>query len=332
MKRKHTSLRSASGIAVGVLLLAVVAATQSPALADGTMAQGATKVMTLSNQNGSTGLQLDDVVTIAFDDGRTPVGGYFDIWFCPDTSIAPVSGGIEGDCEAVTFWERVDVTNVEANAGSRAVKANELRMTWVFGTDDSPAYFTYPSDEYLDADSDSRLVAGIDADDYCSYVGWYLVVHDYDEGDHSNFLGPLGSRGCDPVSTYVSRLAVSCTPDPAIAGGLVTCEVSGGDAGIDILWQASIGSSFASAGVTLDGFGRATFTFRAPSGSAGQTISVTLVDWGVSDTVLVTAAPVPNRLPAGGGPNGPAPALLVAGLVLASALALSRLRSGSLAS
>lgn len=144
----------------------------------------------------------------------------------------------------------------------------------------------------------------------------------------------VGSTRFAPTaaSQAVSLLELTCTPDPVVPGALVTCVITGGDPGIDILWQASTNPVFASTGVTLDEFGRGTFTFRAPRGSAGQTIAVALVEWDVADTVLVTGTPVPNRLPAGGGPDGPAPALLVAGLVLASALGLSRLRRGSLAS
>lgn len=156
-------------------------------------------------------------------------------------------------------------------------------------------------------------------------VTWYY------EGGALGFIPPAN---CSDVAqqTSVSTLALECTPDPVAPGALVTCEITGGDPGIDILWRASTDSVFASTGVTLDEFGRGTFTFLAPRGSAGQTIAVSLVEWGVSDTVLVTGTPVPNRLPAGGGPDGPAPALLVAGLVLASALGLSRLRRGSMAS
>lgn len=156
-------------------------------------------------------------------------------------------------------------------------------------------------------------------------VTWYY------EGGALGFIPPANC-GDGAQQTAVSTLAVECTPDPTVPGAVVTCEVTGGDPGIDILWRASTDSVFASTGVTLDEFGRGTFTFLAPRGSAGQTIAVSLVEWDVADTVLVTGTPVPNRLPAGGGPDGPAPALLVAGLVLASALGLSRLRRGSMAS
>ena len=128
-------------------------------------------------------------------------------------------------------------------------------------------------------------------------------------------------------ATPAPTLALDCTPDPVQPGATVSCEVSGGDAGIDILWRASIDAPFAEQGITLDARGRGTFTFRAPPGASGRLIDIDLVDWGVTDTVAVNGPAVPSSVPAGGGPG------VQMELVALTALALGVLmaRSGSTA-
>jgi hypothetical protein len=94
---------------------------------------------------------------------------------------------------------------------------------------------------------------------------------------------------------------LTCSPDPVTEGARVTCEVTSGDAGIDILWTAMIGgAAFDGRGVTLGPDGIGQFTFPAPAGSIGSTIEVELVDWNVTDTITVIG-PVPTLVPAGGG-------------------------------
>ncbi len=113
-------------------------------------------------------------------------------------------------------------------------------------------------------------------------------------------------------------LALDCTPDPVQPGATVSCDVSGGDADIDILWRAAIDLPFAEQGVTLDAVGRGVFTFTAPLGAGGRVIDIELVDWGVTDTVTVTGPAVPVSVPAGDGPR--VPAEMVASIVLALGL------------
>ncbi len=119
-------------------------------------------------------------------------------------------------------------------------------------------------------------------------------------------------------------LALDCTPDPVAVGAVVTCAVSDGNPGIDILWNAvNAGAAFEGRGLTLDGSGSGSFTFLAPRGAAA--VDVELVAWGVSDTVRVVGGPVPTAVPAGEGPrDGMLPAVaLMAG---AAALALRQSR------
>jgi len=113
-------------------------------------------------------------------------------------------------------------------------------------------------------------------------------------------------------------VAIECRPDPVRAGEVVTCDITAGDPGIDILWRASTDATFAEAGVTLDADGRATFTFLAPRDADGRTILVELVEWGASDTVGVVGS-LPGRIPAGDGPAGRTMTMvaLVVGLVAA---------------
>jgi hypothetical protein len=126
--------------------------------------------------------------------------------------------------------------------------------------------------------------------------------------------------------TPVSTLAMSCSPDPVVPGGTVTCQVTGGDPNIDILWRASLDGGFASQGVRLDADGNGTFTFVAPAGSAGRSITVELVDWNVSTSVGVTGQALPSAIRAGGGPLTSPTALLLGSSVLLAALLTTRLR------
>jgi hypothetical protein len=136
--------------------------------------------------------------------------------------------------------------------------------------------------------------------------------------------------GTDPEGGAAPAVApvLVCTPDPVVPGGTVTCQITGGDPGIDILWRASFNGAFAEAGVTLDAEGRGTFTFVAPRSAAGQSVSVELVEWTRPLSVGVTAQALPGTLPAGEGSGGvPMLPLLLAGGLLAAAV--WRLRSGT---
>jgi hypothetical protein len=137
----------------------------------------------------------------------------------------------------------------------------------------------------------------------------------------------LGATSASPfpaAAPAASRLALDCRPDPVRAGELVTCDVTGGDPGIDILWRASIDGAFAGTGVTLDRDGRGTFTFLAPRDADGRTILVELVDWNVAATVGVVGTALPARIPAGEGPAGRASAAGLLSLALAAAALLGR--------
>lgn len=127
------------------------------------------------------------------------------------------------------------------------------------------------------------------------------------------------------AATPAPTLELDCTPDPVQPGATVSCEISGGDAVIDILWRASTDAPFAEQGITLDARGSGTFTFRAPLRASGRLIDIELVDWGVTDTVTVSGPAVPSSVPAGGGPG------VQMELVALTALALGVLmaRSGS---
>ena len=119
---------------------------------------------------------------------------------------------------------------------------------------------------------------------------------------------------------------LTCTPDPVVPGGTVTCEITRGPANFEILWNASFNGPFAGAGVMLDRDGRGTFTFTAPRAAAGQSLSVVLVGWTQPISVAVTGQALPGSLPAGeGSGNTSVPALLL-GLM---AGAVWRLRTGS---
>lgn len=142
----------------------------------------------------------------------------------------------------------------------------------------------------------------------------------------------LGATSASPFPAPPApapTVAVDCRPDPVRAGEPVTCDVTGGDPGIDILWRASIDGAFAEHGVTLDQDGRGSFTFLAPRDADGRTIVVDLVEWNASDTVGVVGSVLPGRIPAGDGPADRAPAIvLLSAASIAAGLLGRRLTAG----
>lgn len=334
--RRRFRIASLMAVALAVALLAVVPV---PASADGSLPDGATKVMTASNGRAGFGLSLGDVLTISFDDGKSPVGDYFDTWLCLGTTFAPDADDFEASlaagCTPFLFWFREVDDDTPAGA---------LSMSFVFGLEDSDAYvnsdltgavysrgmpglLSWLFDPDYGDPSEGRTNSDIyGIEDACDLNGLYFIVHDFDGGDHSNFLGPLSGIPCGETAEdegteklahgtntmtlsgetaaepgYVPPVVV-CTPDPVVPGGTVTCEVTRGPADFDILWSASSGDGvFASTGVRLGEDGTGSFSFVAPRAAACESVAVELVDWLSPLTVGVECAVAPTSLPAGEG-------------------------------
>jgi hypothetical protein len=104
------------------------------------------------------------------------------------------------------------------------------------------------------------------------------------------------------VSGQVPGIAVNCDVAAPQVGATVTCTVSGGDAGIDILWRAAYNPVFAGEGVTLDASGSGEFAFMVPAAALGQELTVELVEWTTPISLGVVGGPVPSSVPSGGGP------------------------------
>jgi hypothetical protein len=124
-----------------------------------------------------------------------------------------------------------------------------------------------------------------------------------------------------PAGASSSSLAISCDGKRAV-GTEVTCTVTGGDAGIDILWRAAYNPVFAEAGVTLDGSGTGEFSFTVPAAALGQSVTVELVEWLAPISIGVAGGPVPTSVPSGG---GPVPVWSLVVLALAGGLVLRRM-------
>jgi hypothetical protein len=122
---------------------------------------------------------------------------------------------------------------------------------------------------------------------------------------------PVGDDGASDGSGTAPTIV--CAPDPVAPGGTVTCDVAGGDPGIEILWDAGLGdgtASIASAGVMIDGSGAGRFTFTLPRGLVTGSLDIRLVGWGASTEIRVhpdgalasTSTRLPTAVRAGGGP------------------------------
>jgi len=141
-----------------------------------------------------------------------------------------------------------------------------------------------------------------------------------------------------PRTPAPSGPSVSCTPaaGPITVGSEVTCTVTGGDPGIDILWRAAVNPVIAEAGVTLDADGRGTFALTVPASALGATLTVELVAWTAPVAIGVVGTggpaagggPVPTGVPAGEGP-WPGGAALVVLLALSGMLVVAGARSSS---
>ena len=103
-------------------------------------------------------------------------------------------------------------------------------------------------------------------------------------------------------SEPVSLLVASCDAVLVQVGQSVSCTVTGGDPGIEILWRAAYNPVFAEAEVTLDASGSGTFSFVVPAAALGQELTVELVDWLAPFSLGSVAGPVPSSVPSGGGP------------------------------
>jgi hypothetical protein len=212
-----------------------------------------------------------------------------------------------GDAELL---QKVDLTNM-ALVGDPLELGEGVSCPWAAVTDGTFAYFGT-------ADSPARVVkvdlAAMELvgsivleDDEEEYVEQYLYGGVL-VGSFAYFGAYSGQvvrvrLGDDaaPVSP-VSRIAVACTPDVLAVGTSVTCTVTGGDPGIDILWQAAYNPVFAGQGVTLDADGTGTFSFTVPRAAAGQVVTVELVEWLAPVSLGVVGGPVPTSVPSGGGP------------------------------
>jgi hypothetical protein len=131
---------------------------------------------------------------------------------------------------------------------------------------------------------------------------------------------------CDePESVTVqSAISVACDPLMPQVGRTITCTVTGGDPGIDILWRAAYNPVFAEAGVTLDDTGTGEFSFVVPAAALGQELTVELVEWLVPVSLGAVGGPVPASIPAGSGPAPVAMWSLVM-VALAGGLVLRRM-------
>jgi len=148
------------------------------------------------------------------------------------------------------------------------------------------------------------LLAGLDTDLIATIVNW---------GD-----------GSQPAPSSTPPPTLACTPTPAAAGQTVTCTITGGPGGGEILWRAAYNPPFAGAGVTLDAGGTGTFSFTVPAAALGQELTVELVEWLAPASLGAVGGPVPGSVPAGEGPTVPVGLLALALLAAAGAVVAAR--------
>jgi hypothetical protein len=148
------------------------------------------------------------------------------------------------------------------------------------------------------------------------------MARDFDRMEDSNCSA---NSSIHEVSDPARRVVLLGGIGALTVGAPVTCTVSGGDPGIDILWRAAYNPVIAKQGVTLDANGSGVFSFVVPAAAVGEVITVELVEWLAPVSLGTADGPTPASVPTGSGPVPVWPVLLLA---LAGGLALRR-RSGS---
>ena len=114
---------------------------------------------------------------------------------------------------------------------------------------------------------------------------------------------------------------LACTPRLLQVGATVSCTITGGEQGADILWRATYNPVIDEAGVTLDDAGLGEFSFVVPAAALGQELTIELVEWLAPISLGVVGGPVPSSVPSGG---GPVPVWSLVMLALAGVLVLRR--------
>lgn len=145
---------------------------------------------------------LGSYMTVAFKNGETPVGGYYDVWMCPNQDVKPIDLGQTGDCVAVTFWNRATVASYNQSTTA-------LTMTWLLANEPVPGMIAQGGANYLDSSGDPILMDEPSEDGgWCAYEGWYIIVNDYDGGAHSNWSPALGAAGCSEPAAGLANTGV----------------------------------------------------------------------------------------------------------------------------
>jgi len=138
---------------------------------------------------------LGEYMTVAFKNGETPVGDYFDVWACPNKDVKAIDGGDTGLCAKMTFWHRASVAGY-------VKESTALTMSWKLENESVPGLTTPGGSRYLDTNGDPLLMDPPESDvegapaGWCAFEGWFIVVHDYSGGGHSNWSPAIGAAGC----------------------------------------------------------------------------------------------------------------------------------------
>jgi hypothetical protein len=221
-------------------------------------------------------------------------------------------GGVSGGTSGALVGKNSGTITDSASAGTPRIgdgSGTDTRPLALKNASDADGLATYQSAGWKVVDGWAPFVAGTAEWGICSGVNdgfpfllWQFAVAPCVAEVVTDGLG--------------SPLSLSCE-GPIATGAQVTCAVSGGDPGIDILWRAAYNPVFATAGVTLDAAGTGTFSFTVPAAALGQELTVELVDWLAPASLGVAGGPVPASVPAGEGPIAPA-WLLAFGLLAAA--------------
>jgi hypothetical protein len=138
---------------------------------------------------------LGNFMTVAFKNGETPVGTYFDVWACPNKDVKAIDGAEVGECVKMTFWNRATVAGyVQATTA--------LTMSWKLENESVPGLTSPGGSRYLDSNGDPILMDPPESDvegapaGWCAFEDWFIVVHDYEGGGHSNWSPAIGAAGC----------------------------------------------------------------------------------------------------------------------------------------
>jgi hypothetical protein len=229
-------------------------------------------------------------------DGFRSVGGLFSVLFGDVVFPVPPMFGVDGARIEVSFPEGLPVGNAFLLiAGLVASLGNTV---------DAAALSGAPAELRIDVSAAMRDSGR------CIVASRFIRSAGFGQTER---IDPLSPDPCPPIvgtttsgtGNSSSTPELACTWERLAVGAQVTCEVSDGPSGTELLWHAVVNPVVAGGSVLVNGTGIGTFSFVVPRAALGLPLFVELVEWREPMLLGTVTGVVPTSVPAGEGPWQP---------------------------